>query len=152
MTPAVQLSTPPHLTPSDVCLTPLDVWSAIKTVLRRELGEREWEMWIQHTRLWRVMGGDTLGVLMPRKGRCCFGVYRHIKRVRKLAARMFYGVMVTAEIDQETRQLSRESIEAMDEDDPRKWQLLLKWETEQEWLSFPFIEPPCSPLWEGFKG
>jgi len=133
-------------------IAPLDVWIAIKVVLRRDLGEREWEMWIQHARLWRVMGGDTLGVLMPRKGRACFGVNRYIKRVRKLAARMSYGVMVTPEIDQETRQLSRESIEAMEEDDPRKWRLLLKWETEQKWLSVPFIEPPCSPLWEGFKG
>jgi hypothetical protein len=133
-------------------IAPLDVWIAIKTVLRRELGEREWEMWIQHARLWRVMSGDTLGVLMPRKGRACFGVNRYIKRVRKIAAKMQYGVMVTPETNWETRQLLRETIEALEDDDPRKLQLQLKWDTQQEWLKVPFLEPPCSPLWEGFNG
>jgi len=131
-------------------VAPLDVWIAIKTVLRRELGEREWEMWIQHARLWRVMGGDTLGVLMPRNGRAIFGVNRYIKRVRQLAAKMMFGVIISPETNWEFRELTRQTIGALEDDDSRKRKLLETWETQQAWLIEPFIEPPCSPLWEGF--
>lgn len=137
---------------SDVLISsvsPLDVWIAIKTVLRRELGELEWEMWIQHARLWRVMGGDTLGVLVPRNGKAAYGSLRHMRRVRRLGARMGFGVMLTVAHDPGYQQIQREAIVAMDEDDPRKWQLQLKWETQQAWLAVPFLEAPCSPLWEG---
>jgi hypothetical protein len=138
--------------PISTALAPLDVWTAIKIVLRRELGEREYEMWIQHARLWRVMGGDTLGVLMPRNGRAIYGVNRHIKRVRRLAARMMFGVIISPAADMEQFQLRGESIDALEEDDPRKPELLEKWETQQAWLAFPFLEPPCSELWkEGFR-
>jgi len=133
-------------------ISALDVWTAIKTVLRRELGEREWEMWIQHARLWRVMGegtpSQTLGVLMPRNGRACFGVNRHVKRVRQLAGRMMFGVLISQATDTEQRVLQREAYEALVDDDPRKEELLEKWETQNEWLSEPFLEQPCSPLWK----
>jgi hypothetical protein len=138
--------------PISTALTPLDVWIAIKVVLRRELGEREWEMWIQHARLWRVMSGDTLGVLMPRNGRSIYGVNRHIKRVRRLASKMKFGVIISPFHDMEQFQLRGESIDALPDHDPRKRKLLEKWETQQAWLAFPFLEPPCSPLWEGFNG
>lgn len=131
-------------------LPPLEIWQAIKIHLRRELGEREWEMWIQHARLWRVMSGDTLGVLMPRSGRAIFGVNRHIKRVRNLAAKMMLGVIISPETNWEFRALTRQTIDALEDDDPRKSKLLATWETQNVWLSEPFLEPPCSPLWEGF--
>lgn len=178
--------------PISTGLAPLDVWTAIKVVLRRELGEREYEMWIQHARLWRVMGDDTLGVLVPRNGKASFGVLRHVKRVRRLARKMAYGVIISVAHDMELHQLKREAIEAMPVSDLgtdelreyrqemidrnkvpeqfraqgftvaellRVWpvshvykaELLEKWETQNEWLSEPFLEPPCSPLWEGFK-
>jgi hypothetical protein len=137
-------------------IAPLDVWIAIKTVLRRELGEREWEMWIQHARLWRVMAeGDreqTLGVLMPRNGRAIFGVNRYIKRVRQLAAKMMYGILIAPATDPEQHQLSREAYEGLDDDDPRKTELLEKWEMQHIWLSHPFLEEPCSLLWEKVSG
>jgi hypothetical protein len=53
--------------------------------------------------------------------------------------------------DMEQFQLRGESIDALPDDDPRKSKLLEAWETQQAWLAFPFLEPPCSPLWEGFK-
>jgi hypothetical protein len=100
-------------------IAPLDVLIAIKTVLRRELGESEWEMWIQHARLWRVLGegsaDQTMGVLMPRNGKAIFGVLRYLKRVRRLAHKMGFGVIVSPAAED---------------------------------LGCPFLEPPCSPLWE----
>jgi hypothetical protein len=33
---------------------------------------------------------------------------------------------------------------------PHKAEMLEQWEKQNEWLSEPFLEPPCSPLWEGF--
>jgi hypothetical protein len=179
--------------PISAGIAPLDVWIAIKTVLRRELGEREWEMWIQHARLWRVMSGDTLGVLVPRNGKTSFGMLRYMNRVRRLAAKIAYGVMVTVQVDMEQFMLNREAIEAMTVSDRtdeqlfedwsetldrqkvpehfreqartvdelmrdfpvsrrRKSELLEKWEMQNEWLREPFLEPPCSPLWEGFNG
>jgi hypothetical protein len=135
-------------------LSPLDVWTAIKTVLRRQLGEREWEMWIQHARLWRVMSGDTLCVLMPRNGRACYGIERHKRRVRALAARMCFGVLVSVEYDLDYHQMKREAIEAIDRGDDfpathqHAQQLLAKWEEEHAWLIEPFLEPPCSLLWK----
>lgn len=128
-------------------ISPLDVWTAIKTVLRRELGEREWEMWIQHARLWRVMSGDTLGVLVPRNGKASYGILRHIKRVRGLARKMGYAVIVSVQPDMDHFQLRGESIDALPDGDPRKRPLLEKWETEQLWLAHPFLEPPCSESW-----
>ena len=151
MTPTAQSSATPCLR-GESSIAPLDVWIAIKTVLRRELGEREWEMWIQHARLWRVLSGDTLGVLIPRNGKAAFGSLRYIKRVRSLARKMGYGVMFSVQVDMEQFQLRGESIDALQDDDPRKAELLEKWETQQKWLAFPFLELPCSPLWEGFHG
>jgi len=139
------------ITEPPICssITTLDVWIAIKTVLHRELGDREWEMWIQHARLWRIMPDATLGVLVPRSGRCSFGANRYIKRIRGLARKQGFGVMLTVAHDMELFQLNREAIEAMSPSD-RRDDLMEKWQSQNEWLSEPFIEPPCSPLWEGF--
>ena len=135
-----------------ISIAPLHVWVAIKTVLRRELGEPEWEMWIQHARLWRV--GDegtrdqTLAVLMPRNGRAIFGSNRYYKRVRQLAAKMMFGVMIMPATDMELFRAHREAFESMDDEQPRKKELLAKWDQQNEFLSQPFLEPPCSPLWK----
>jgi len=140
----------PPITP----LSPLDIWTAVKNVLRTELGEREHQMWIQHARLWRVMSRDTLGVLMPRNGRACYGILRHLKRVRKLAARMGFAVVISVQEDMEYRQMKREAIEEMDRgpDFPachkHALRLMAEWEEQQAWLTEPLIEPPCSELWK----
>lgn len=145
-------SRPPRLCGED-SLSPLVVWTAIKNVLRRELGEREWEMWIQHARLWRVMSGNTMGVLVPRNGRACFGILRHKKRVRALASRMGFAVVITVQEDMEYREMKRAAIEETDRgpDFPHchkhARRLLAKWKEEQVWLTQPFLEPPCSDLW-----
>jgi hypothetical protein len=151
MTPAVQSSAPSRLR-GESPIAPLDVWIAIKTVLHRELGEREWEMWIQHARLWRVMGKNTLGILLPRNGRVIFGAQRHIRRVRRLAHKMMLGVLLSVDTDWVTRELNRSMFEGLEDSDPRKKKLLSRWEQEQIFLTEPFLEPPCSPLWEGFHG
>jgi hypothetical protein len=148
----------PITRPTDVpiSISPLDVWTAIKTVLRNELGEREWEMWIQHARLWRLLGKDegTLGVVMPRNGRCVYGIQRHRKRVRQLAARMCFAVVISVEYDIELHQMKREAIEAEDrgpdfpECHKHARRLMAKWQEQHDWLSHPFLEPPCSELWK----
>lgn len=134
-------------------ITPLDVWTAIKTVLRRELGEIEWEMWIQHARLWRVLGEgtehQTLGVVLPRQGRAIYGALRHMKRVRALAGKMMLGVLVSPAVDLGAHELKRQAIEELPAGDPRKARMLDKWEDQHIYLSHPFLEPACSPLWEG---
>jgi len=151
MTSALHSSASPRLC-GENSLPPLEIWQAIKIHLRRELGEREWEMWIQHARLWRVMdegsSDQTLGVLMPRNGRAIFGVNRYIKRVRQLAGKMAFGVIISPETDMEQFQLRGESIDALDDEDPRKAEWMEKWEQQQAWLICPFLEPPCSPLWK----
>jgi len=181
-------------------IAPLDVWIAIKVVLRRELGEREWEMWIKHARLWCAQyegeKDQTLAVLMPRNGRAITGANRYYKRVRQLGAKLMYGVLIMPWINMEDFHLKREAIEAMPVSDlsddelremrfevfdrrkvpeqfpewfrrqesvdellrqwpvshQRKAELLERWEWQNEFLSQPFLEPPCSPLWEGFHG
>jgi hypothetical protein len=126
-------------------VAPLDVWIAIKTVLRRELGEREWEMWIQHARLWRVDHG-CFAVLMPRKGKAIYGGLRYYKRVKALSRRMGFDCIMMAETDWDFFQLRREAVEALPADDPRR-KKILRYDEEEALLRRPFLEPPCSEVW-----
>jgi|SRR5947209_5556396 len=83
---------------------PLDAWKAIKATLRTQLGDREWEMWIRHARLWKVLSESTcdrcLVIEMPRNGQAIFGANRHLGTMRRLASRMLFGLVVTVEMDE----------------------------------------------------
>ena len=78
----------------------VSAWVQIKRELRRRLGAREWEMWISHARLVRVMG-DCLLVSLPPRGIRTWGAQRHRDRMTRMAQkRGLGGVLLTVHADE----------------------------------------------------
>lgn len=134
-----------------VCMSipPLDAWIAIKIHLRRELGEKEWELWIRHARLMRVMGAANyrphLMIALPRNGRCIFGAMRFQNRLRSEARKLRFGLNLAVAFDEEERRLALELAATFDPEDKRRLELEEKWGNES---NFSYIEGPCSELWQ----
>lgn len=121
----------------EVCKTnkfsPESAWQAIRTHLCDVLGEREWEMWIRHVRLMRMLSGTTMLCAMPRNGRAIFGAMRHRPLLRKLAAKLAFGLVMTVE--------------------PDDYQI--EWWKERYKYDFHehgYMEPAPSELWQDWSG
>lgn len=83
-------------------LSPLDAWTAIKTVLRNKLGEQDWEMWIRHARLMRhsprkLSWRAALLVSVPRKDRAIIGAMRNTREVKRLARKLNFEIALAIE-------------------------------------------------------
>lgn len=94
-------------------IEPLYAWLTIRNVLRHELGEREWELWIRHARLTRYSQARgryraSILICMPRNGRAIFGAQRWLKKMRTLAHKLRYELSVTVQPDEDQVGLARE--------------------------------------------
>lgn len=85
-------------------LPALDVWKAMKEVLRRQLGPIAWELWIRNTLLMRVMGEGTdqatLLIALPRNSASITEGQKQVAVMRRLARRMNYHLAITIQPDQ----------------------------------------------------
>lgn len=90
---------------SPICsFSPEAAWTAIRIRLHDLLEEREWEMWVRHTRLMRFSPprGKYRGALlicMPRNGRAIFGAQRYLPKLRSLAHRLNLELSICVELD-----------------------------------------------------
>src|SRR5882672_3033777 len=69
-------------------------WSAIKDELRRRLGKSA-ERWLEPARLLRVLGGDTLLIALPPKGKIIFAALHHKKLLQHLSRQLGLGAVLT---------------------------------------------------------
>lgn len=142
------LSKTPHCTSPQ--FSPLDAWQVIKIHLRDKLGEREWELWIRHARLMkasppRYQWAAGMFITMPRKGRVIFGALRFYKALKTTAGRLGYDLLLGVAEDLEEGRLFQEYVQTLEDEDPRKRNLLDQVDRNAELNTY--IEAPPSELW-----